>query len=59
MQVKVELPPGGLRHLCDTALHPCCSAARLALDLEEGAPMMGLSSRSIARSHCAIAALKG
>jgi hypothetical protein len=41
MQVKVELPPGGLRHLCDTALHPCCSAARLALDLEEGGPMMG------------------
>jgi hypothetical protein len=45
MQVKVELPSGGLRHLRDTALHPCCSAPRLALDLAEGGPMMGLSSR--------------
>jgi hypothetical protein len=40
MQVKMELPPGGLQHLCDTALHPCCSAPRLALDLAEGGPMM-------------------
>jgi hypothetical protein len=58
MQVKVELPRGGLRHLCDTAPHPCCSAPRLALDLAEGGPMMGLSSRR-SPDRIAIAALKG
>jgi hypothetical protein len=41
MQVKLESPLSRLQHLFDLALHPRCSAPRLALDLAEGGPMMG------------------